>query len=447
MRLWLFIWVTVSVLTWQFVNSADTPATETSTTLLTTESVETTSGSSTTTAPVTSSTTESSSETTTSNGDTSASGGSSQTTVASTSSGTGTTNDATSASGGSSPITATSISSGTGTTNDVTSASGSSSQTTVASTTTETTTVPQTTTEDLWAEFDVDCDSDPGYCSYKISGPQILINDAVNITQDRDSYIAASESAYAASLNFSDSSAFQNYSALIELFDEIKNNYKNLTDAVDNATAQALNVQNITQEAWNAINGSGGVLQQGGCYSDVCAHPTRPPTTTTTTPRPTTPSVCTGYSCTTFPDYPGKTCTVISGKPICTCLGNLDQTNHCGPVTCPGSVSGLPNGFLGPVWSIGYNGTDPTGVSYGSNRNCLYKIGDGSIALKITFNNMTLDSTAKLTINKKIVPSDKVQLFLDLYFNDVKTTNLQFAFQSGTVSGKGYYFDFTISEK
>jgi len=330
----------------------------------------------------------------------------------------------------------------------VSTASENASPVTVQSTIEQTTTVQQTTAEQIWAEFIVDCDSVEGYCYYNITAPFVLPGGANNVSKEKESYLRASAATYQIDSDFFNSPLYSNYSELVELFHETKSQYDWLVGNLTDTLSKAQKIQDDTRKAKDIVDNI------GGCYEKTCYRSTTSSTTTTTRRPTTTPAICSNHTCETFSEYPGGSCTATNGQAACTCPGTLDQLNDCGPVACRSSWSPWPAGTPGnstnpaPIWSVGYYGNNSDTATYDSNLNCAYKVGDGTKKLCIKCNQLNLDSTAKLTIISKTVPTgtpEEIQKFLDIQFNCYKNiTSYTINFQSGTVTGQGWYYDFEV---
>uniref|UniRef100_A0AC34PUI6 CUB domain-containing protein n=1 Tax=Panagrolaimus sp. JU765 TaxID=591449 RepID=A0AC34PUI6_9BILA len=329
---------------------------------------------------------------------------------------------------------------------------------TTTTTTTPTTTTPPTTTPEVWAEFELDCETENGICIYKLIAPQYndaFANQSSSFSDEKNDYVLASRETYQANLNFSDSEALSNYTSLRELYFEIQDLYENLTSKVATALNNSETVKDNLDKAWDNLYKIGVGLfpnQPQSCYATKCQNIVPPTTTTTMAPTTTPLSVCANVNCTTFNNFTGN-CLVINNQPTCQCPGNLDQYNNCGPVVCkPSSTIGLlPGSVPGPIWSVGYNGTNDTNANYGSNRNCYFRVfGDNqNQTLKITMKAYKLDATAILKINKRRLPSDPavVKDYLDYWFNSHNTTSFVFEFTSGKVDGSPWFYDFYVEKK
>jgi hypothetical protein len=331
---------------------------------------------------------------------------------------------------------------------------GSSQNPTVPTTvapTVPTTEAPTTTQADVWAEFDLDCNTTANYCVYKINAPQIdaatYNEDSSKLQTEKDVYLGLSSQAYYDSSSFFANKVYQNYQNVQELVQNLTMQMQALRDTVDEALAD---VQNQTAYISDALQNIKTIYSNlTTCYYQRCALVTPPPITTTTTPRPTTSDMCSGYSCVTPSEVENNgTCLIISGKPTCQCPGNLDQKNNCEQVGCYSSFTGLTDGTVpGPFWSPGYTGSTP--VSYGKNLNCIYKISSQN-SLKITVNSINIDPTAQLLVNgKAIPPSLKNVTQLNGYIDGIlksttKTVTLKFVTKTVPTSGGPYYIDWNV---
>jgi hypothetical protein len=330
---------------------------------------------------------------------------------------------------------------------------GSSQNPTVPTTvapTVPTTEAPTTTQADVWAEFDLDCNTTANYCVYKINAPQIdaatYNEDSSKLQTEKDVYLGLSSKAYYDSSSFFANEVYQNYQNVQELVQNLTMQMQALRDTVDEALADVQNQTAYISDALQNIKATYSNLTT--CYYQRCALVTPPPITTTTTPRPTTSDMCSGYSCVTPSEVENNgTCLIISGKPTCQCPGNLDQKNNCAQVGCYSPFTGSDGTVPGPFWSPGFTGSTP--VSYGKNLNCFYRI-TSKDNVKITVKAINLDPTSQIFINNVAVPPIKNAIDLENYIDtkmvktNTKALTMRFVSKNVPTSGGPYYVDWNV---
>jgi hypothetical protein len=314
-----------------------------------------------------------------------------------------------------------------------------------------TTNPPLTTQSDIWAEFDIDCNTTEGYCVYKINAPQLdaetYNDDSSKFQTDKNEfYKASSIAAYDSSRFFADKvyRSFQNAKAQVE---NLTIEILALNDTVYEALAFAENETASIVEVYQNIKAIYSKLTN--CYYQTCALVTPPPITTTTTPRPTTPNICDTTTC-KYSGYPDGKCYVISGRPSCQCPGNLDQNNQCKQAGCHAPSTALKDGMVpGPFFSPNYT-RQSTPSSYGSNLNCQYKI-TSTDNVKITVKEFKIDKSTTLYVNKAPIlctfTKEKLQQYLDEQIGK-NTKSLTVSFKTGAVPSTGgpYFIDWEIEK-
>uniref|UniRef100_A0AC34GU09 CUB domain-containing protein n=1 Tax=Panagrolaimus sp. ES5 TaxID=591445 RepID=A0AC34GU09_9BILA len=308
-----------------------------------------------------------------------------------------------------------------------------------------TTEEPPTTQADVWAEFDLDCNTTENYCVYKINAPQL---DAAQYNE-QNSKLQTDKAVYKglSSKTYFDSSSFY--------ANKVYQDYQNVKEMVQNLTLQMQALRDTVNESLTDVQSQSASIADAlldiktiysnltTCYYQKCALSTPPPITTTTTPRPTTLNICGDYSCETPGGLENNgTCLVVSGKPTCKC-----------PVNCYSSPAGLTDGTVpGPFWSPGYTG-GPNPTSYASKLNCIYKISSEN-NIKITVNSINMDPNTNLIVNGKAIPpglKDATALtgFIKNTILHENTKMLTITFKTPAkvpTSGGPYYIDWNISD-